>query len=394
MKRVVLAQAKRTAIGSFQGALAPISAVDLAASLFEGMFPEGGLPKNAVDEVYMGNVIQAGLGQNPARQAALKAGIPDAVPASTINTVCGSGLHAVGLAYQSILAGNAEIALAGGMESMSNAPHYLKGARSGLKLGNSELQDGILTDGLTCPICQTHMGITAENVAAEFNVTRAEQDEFAYHSQMKATAARKTGKFADEIVPITIKTRKEEILFDQDEFIKENTTLETLAGLRPAFKKDGTVTAGNASGINDGAAAMLVLSEESCNDHNIQPMAYIHGFSLVGLRPDIMGMGPVYAINKLKDKLNFKLEDIGLWELNEAFASQSVAVLRELGIDPVRVNVNGGAVALGHPIGASGARILVSLLWEMKRSGTKFGIASLCIGTGMGIAMLVENPAA
>jgi acetyl-CoA C-acetyltransferase len=393
MKRVAIAQAKRTAIGSFQGALASMSVVDMAASLMEGVFAEGKLDKRAIEEVYMGNVLSAGVGQNPARQAAIKAGIPDSVPASTINTVCGSGLHAVGLAYQSILTGNAAITLAGGMESMSTAPHYLKGARAGIKLGHAELQDAVLVDGLTCPISQVHMGITAENIAAEFNISRAEQDEFAYQSQMKAAAARKQGKFVDEISPLVIKTRKEEITFDQDEFIKEQTTVETLARLRPAFQKDGSVTAGNASGINDGAAAMLVLEEEKCLEYGVEPMAFIHGFSLVGLRPDIMGMGPLYAIQKLKARLNFKLEDIGLWELNEAFAAQSVAVVKELGIDPQKINVNGGAIALGHPIGASGARILVSLLWEMKRTGVKYGVASLCIGTGMGIAMLVENPA-
>lgn len=392
MKKVAIAQAKRTALGSFQGTLGSMSVVDLGARLIESVFVDSAIDKAAIEEVYMGNVLSAGNGQNPARQAALKAGIPEQVPASTINTVCGSGLHAVGLAYSSILAGNAEVVLAGGMESMSTAPHYLKSARGGLKLGNSEIIDAILIDGLTCPINSYHMGITAENVAAEFNISRSEQDEFAYHSQMKAAAARKQGKFKDEITPLKIKTRKEEIIFENDEFIRENTTIETLATLKPAFKKDGTVTAGNASGINDGAAAVIVLSDEQCKKLDVKPMAYIHGFSLVGLRPDIMGMGPVYAIRKLKSKLNFKMEDIGLWELNEAFAAQSVAVVKELGIPAEKVNVNGGAIAMGHPIGASGARILVTLLWEMKRTGTKYGIASLCIGAGMGIAMLVENP--
>ena len=394
MNKVFIAEAKRTAVGSFLGSLGSMPVVDLGAKLMEGVLADSPVGKDSIDEVYMGNVLQASNGQNPARQSAIKAGIPDTVPASTINTVCGSGLHAVGIAYQSILSGNADVVLAGGMESMSTAPHYLKTMRNGLKLSNGEILDGILTDGLSCPINNYHMGITAENVAAEFNVTRDEQDEFAVLSQTKAANAQKEGKFKDEIIPVTIKTRKSEIVFENDEFIKPGTSKETLSGLRPAFKKDGTVTAGNASGINDGAAAMLVLNESKCQELAVEPMAIIHGFSLVGLRPDIMGMGPLYAVRKLQEKLGFKMEDIGLWELNEAFAAQSVAVTRELAIPAEKINVNGGAIALGHPIGASGARILVTLLWEMKRTGTRLGIASLCIGTGMGIAMLVENPSA
>lgn len=393
-KKIAIAQAKRTPIGAFLGSMSSLTAVDLAANLIEGIFNDSPIDKTAVDEVYFGNVVSAGSGQNPARQAALKAGFPVQVPASVVNTVCGSGLHAVGLAFQSILAGNARIILAGGMESMSNVPHYVKNMRNGVKLGHSEMQDGILADGLTCPINQYHMGITAENVAREFQISRAEQDEYAYHSQMKAASARKEGRFNDEIHPILVKTRREEILVNQDEFIKENTTLEGLAKLRPAFTADGTVTAGNSSGINDGAAAMLVLEEDLCKQAGLQPMAIIHGFSMVGLRPDIMGMGPVYAVRKLQQQLDFDLQQVGLWELNEAFAAQSVAVVKELQIAEDKVNVNGGAIALGHPIGASGARILVTLLWEMKRRGTRFGIASLCVGTGMGLAMLVENPAA
>ncbi len=394
MKKVVIAQAKRSAVGSFMGTLAALPVVDLGTQIIEGVLAENAAIKTQIDEVYMGQVLTAGVGQNPARQAALKAGIPESVPASTINTVCGSGMHAVGLAAQSILAGNAELCLAGGMENMSASPHYLKNGRSGLRLGNAEMQDAILSDGISCPINQIHMGITAENVAAEFNVSRQDQDAFALQSQMKAAAARKNGRFVEEIQPVIIKTRKADVVFAQDEFIRENTTLEALAGLKPAFKKDGTVTAGNASGINDGAAAMLVLSDEKRAQLGLQPLAVIHGFSLAGLRPDIMGMGPIYAIRKLQAKLNFEMKEIGLWELNEAFASQSIAVVRELGIDESRVNVNGGAIALGHPIGASGARILVTLMYEMKRAGIKFGIASMCIGTGMGIAMLLENPAA
>ncbi|MBI9046064.1 MAG: acetyl-CoA C-acetyltransferase [Anaerolineaceae bacterium] len=394
MKKIFIAEAKRSALGSFQGSLQRMPLVDLGAQVMESVFSNNSIEKAAIEEVYMGNVLQAGNGQNPARQSALKAGIPENVPASTINTVCGSGLHAVGLAYQSILSGNAEVALAGGMESMSTAPHYLKSMRNGLKLSHGEILDSVLSDGLTCPINNYHMGITAENIAVEFNISRQEQDEFAVQSQAKAANAQKLGKFKDEINPLMIKTRKEEVVFEEDEFVKPNTTIETLARLRPCFKKDGSVTPGNASGINDGAAAMLVLSEEKCQELSVDPMAIIHGFSLVGLRPDIMGMGPVYAIRKLREKLNFVMEDIGLWELNEAFAAQSLAVVKELGIPSQKINVNGGAIALGHPIGASGARILVTLLWEMKRTGTRFGVASLCIGTGMGIAMLVENPTA
>ena len=392
MKKVAIVQAKRTAIGSFQGTLASMPLVEMGAQLMASLFEDGQIDKTALDEVYMGNVLSAGNGQNPARQSALKAGIPEHVPASGINTVCGSGLHAVGIACNSILTGNADIVLAGGMESMSTSPHYLKSMRSGLKLGNAEIRDAILVDGLTCPVNHVHMGITAENIATEYHVTRNQQDEFACQSQMKAAAARKEGKFKAEIIPLRVKTKREEIIFEEDEYIRENCSLEGLASLKPAFMNEGTVTAGNSSGINDGAAAVILVNEDKCSQLNIKPMGFIHGFSLVGLRPDIMGMGPAFAIRKLKAKLNFKMEEIGLWELNEAFAAQSVAVIKELAIPAEKVNVNGGAIALGHPIGASGARILVTLLWEMKRTATRFGIASMCIGTGMGIAMLVENP--
>ncbi len=392
MKKVAIVQAKRTAIGSFRGTLASMPLVELGAQLLESLFEDGPIDKTVVDEVYMGNVLSAGNGQNPARQSALRADIPEHVPASIINTVCGSGLHAVGIACNSILTGNAEIVVAGGMESMSTAPHYISSMRPGIKLGNAEILDAILVDGLSCPVNHVHMGITAENIASEYHITRNQQDEFACQSQMKAASARKEGKFKAEITPLIVKTKHEEIIFDEDEFIRENCSREGLASLKPAFKKEGTVTAGNASGINDGAAAVILVNEDKCIQESIKPMGFIHGFSLVGLRPDIMGMGPAFAIRKLKAKLNFRMEDIGLWELNEAFAAQSVAVIRELAIPAEKVNVNGGAIALGHPIGASGARILVTLLWEMKRSGTRFGIASMCIGTGMGIAMLVENP--
>ncbi len=391
MKKVAIASPVRTPIGSFGGALAPLSCVEIGAKAVEAVLKRSGVAADAIEEVYLGNVLQATLGQNPARQAAMKGGLPLQIPATTVNTVCGSGLHAVGLAFNSIRAGQAELALAGGMESMSNAPYAMKGARNGMRLGHGEILDTLVLDGLTCPFNSYHMGITAENVAEEFKVSRQEQDEFSLLSQQRAAAARQAGRFADEIVPVIIKTKKQEVTFKDDEFIRADTTIEKLAALRPAFKKDGTVTAGNASGINDSGAAMLVASEEKCRALNLAPMAFIRGYSLVGVRPEIMGMGPVYAVRKLLEAQNLTLKDIDLFELNEAFASQSIAVRKELGISPDKVNVNGGAIALGHPIGASGARILISLMYELKRSNRKLGIASLCIGTGMGIAMLVEN---
>lgn len=391
MKKVVIAYPVRTAIGSFGGSLAPLSCVEIGSRVVTAVLERSGIPGDAFDEVYLGSVLQVGNGQNPARQAAIKGGIAQHVPASTINTVCGSGLHAVGLAFNSIKAGQADLALAGGMESMSNAPYFIKGARNGLRLGHSEITDCMVVDGLTCPFNSYHMGITAENIAEEFGVSRQEQDEFALLSQRRAAAARQSGRFSDEIVPVVIKGKKSDVTFVEDEFIRVDTSLDKLAGLRPAFKKDGTVTAGNASGINDGAVAAVVASEEKCKALNLVPMAYIRGFSLVGVRPEVMGMGPVDAVRKLLAAQNMTVKDIDLFELNEAFASQSIAVRKELGIDLDKVNVNGGAIAMGHPIGASGARILVTLLHEMRRSKRRLGIASLCIGSGMGIAMLVEN---
>ena len=391
MKKVAIASPVRTPIGSFGGALAPLSCVEIGARTIEAVIKHSGVAADAIEEVYLGNVLQSTNGQNPARQAAMKGGIPLQIPATTINTVCGSGLHAVGLAFNSIRAGQVELALAGGMESMSNAPYAMKGARNGMRLGHGEILDTMVLDGLTCPFNNYHMGITAENVAEEFKISRQEQDEFALLSQQRAAAARQAGRFADEIVPVIIKGRKGDVTFKDDEYIRADAALEKLAALKPAFKKDGTVTAGNSSGLNDSGAAMLVASEEKCKALKLAPMAYIRGYSLVGLRPEIMGMGPVYAVRKLLEAQNLTLKDIDLFELNEAFASQSIAVRKELGVSPDKVNVNGGAIALGHPIGASGARILISLMYEMKRSGKKLGIASLCIGTGMGIAMLVEN---
>ncbi|CQR51790.1 Acetyl-CoA acetyltransferase [Paenibacillus riograndensis SBR5] len=344
-----------------------------------------------IDQIYLGNVLQAGIGQNPARQAALKAGIPIDVPASTINTVCGSGLHAVALAYNSILAEQGSVLLAGGMESMSNAPYVLKNARNGYKLGNGELIDSVVADGLTCPINKYHMGITAENIAAKYNISRLEQDEFAYGSQIKAREAKNKQVFAEQIVPVLTKTKKAEIWFSEDEHVRADTSKEKLSNLKPVFKENGSVTAGNASGINDGAAAVLVMSEDKCKEHAVQPLAYIKGYSLVGVDPAYMGMGPVKAISSLLREQGIPLEAIDLFEINEAFAAQALAVLKELGINPEKVNVNGGAIAIGHPVGASGARILVTLVHEMVRRSSRYGIASLCIGTGMGIAMLVEN---
>lgn len=391
MKKVAIASPVRTAIGSFGGALAPLSGVEIGARAVEAVLKRSGIAADAIEEVYLGNVLQATNGQNPARQAAMKGGIAQQVPATTINTVCGSGLHAVGLAFNSIRAGQAELVLAGGMESMSNAPYAMKGARNGLRLGHGEILDTMVLDGLTCPFNNYHMGITAENVAEEFKISRQEQDEFALMSQQRAAAARQAGRFADEIVPVIIKNKKGDVTFKDDEFIRADSTIEKLTSLRPAFKKDGTVTAGNASGINDSSAAMLVVSEEKCRALSLAPMAFIRGYSLVGVRPEIMGIGPLYAVRKLLEAQKLTINDIDLFELNEAFASQSIAVRKELGVSLDKVNVNGGAIALGHPIGASGARILISLMYEMKRSNKKLGIASLCIGTGMGIAMLVEN---
>ncbi|RDY32392.1 thiolase family protein [Lachnotalea glycerini] len=391
MKKVALVSPLRTAVGSFNGTLASLSAPEMATVVMKECLGQSNLEGSLIDEVYMGNVLQAGIGQNPARQAALKAGIPIDIPASTINTVCGSGLHAVALAYNSILAGQGSVMLAGGMESMSNAPYYLRNARNGYRLGSGELIDSLVTDGLTCPINKYHMGITAENVAEKYNITRQEQDEFSYESHRKATEAKSKKIFESEIVPVTIKKKKEEICFTEDEHVKPQTNVEKLSHLRTVFKADGTVTAGNASGISDGAAAMLVVSEDKCKEHNLKPVAFIKGYSLVGLDPAYMGMGPVKAVSTLLKKQGLTIDDIDLYELNEAFAAQSVAVAKELGVNTKKVNVNGGAIALGHPVGASGARILVTLLHEMTRTSAHYGVATLCIGSGMGIAMLVEN---
>lgn len=391
MKKVALVSPLRTAIGSFNKSLAPLSAPELGATVMTACLQQSKLEPALIDQIYLGNVLQAGNGQNPARQAALKAGIPIDVPETTINTVCGSGLHAVALAYNSILAEQGDIVLAGGMESMSNAPYLLRNARNGYKLGNGELVDCLVADGLTCPINNYHMGITAENVAEKYGISRLEQDEFAYESQIKAVEAKNKKVFEGQIVPVMIKNKKETIYFTEDEHIRGNTTKEKLATLKTAFKENGTVTAGNASGINDGAAAMLVVSEDKCKEHELKPLAYIKGYSLVGVDPAYMGMGPVKAISTLLKQQGMSIDDIDLFEINEAFAAQAIAVMKELGVNPEKANVNGGAIAIGHPVGASGARILVTLVHEMVRRSSRYGIASLCIGTGMGIAMLVEN---
>jgi len=391
MKKIALISPVRTAVGSFNGTLSTLNASELGTAVIQSCLEQSKLESSLIDAVYLGNVLQAGIGQSPARQAAVNAGIPVEIPASTINTVCGSGLHTVALAYDSILAEQNSIVLAGGMESMSNAPYLLKKARNGYRMGNGELVDSLVADALTCAINHYHMGITAENVAEKYNVTRKEQDEFSYNSHMKAAIAKNAKIFDSQIVPITVKKKKKEICFSEDEHIKPDTTLEKLSGLRTVFKTDGTVTAGNASPISDGAAAMLVASEDKCREYDLKPMAYIKGYSLVGVDPAYMGIGPVKAVSTLLKKQGLTIHDIDLLELNEAFAAQSVAVTKELGVDMSKVNVNGGAVAIGHPLGASGARILVTLVHEMMRRSARYGVASLCIGGGMGIAMLVEN---
>jgi acetyl-CoA C-acetyltransferase len=392
MGEVYILGACRTAIGSYGGGLKDIPAVKLGAEVIKEALKRAGISVEQIDEVLMGNVLQAGLGQNPARQAAIHAGIPVEVPAMTINKVCGSGLRAVSLAAQLILLGDADCIVAGGMENMSLAPYIMRSARWGARMGNTELVDEMVYDGLTDVFNQYHMGITAENVAEEYNVTRAEQDEFSAGSQQKTGRALETGRFNDEIVPILIPQRKgDPIVFNKDEFPRAGTTVETLAKLKPAFKKDGTVTAGNASGINDGAAAVIVASKEFVEKHGLKPMAKILSYGSRGVEPSVMGVGPIEAVRKALDKAGLTVEDMGLIEANEAFAAQSVAVAKGLNFPMDRVNVNGGAVALGHPIGASGARILVSLIHEMDKRDERYGLATLCIGGGMGTALVVER---
>lgn len=392
MSRVAVVAAKRSAVGSYGGSLKNVSAVDLGASVLKQTLESINLDPAIVDEVILGNVLSAGLGQNVARQVSLNAGIPKEVPAFTLNKVCGSGLKSVVLAVQSILAGDNEIVVAGGTESMSCAPYVLDSARWGARMGDTKFVDSMIRDGLSDAFHGIHMGVTAENIAEKYGFTREMQDELAATSQQRAEAAVKSGRFKDEIVPIEIPQRKgDPVIFDTDEFPRFGTTMETLAKLRPAFKKDGTVTAGNASGINDGAAILILMSEEKANELGMKPLAFIKSYASGGVDPRIMGTGPIPASQKALKKANLTVEDIDLIEANEAFASQALSVAHTLGFDMDKVNVNGGAIALGHPIGASGARIFVTLLNEMQKRDSKTGLATLCIGGGQGITVIVER---
>lgn len=390
-KKVVLAGACRTAIGKMGGTLSTTPAADLGAVVIREALRRAGVPADKVDQVYMGCVIQAGLGQNVARQASIKAGIPVEAPAMTINIVCGSGLNCVNMAAAMIQAGEADIVVAGGMENMSMAPYALKNARYGYRMGNAPMVDTMVNDALWDVFNDYHMGITAENVAEQWGLTREQLDEFAAASQQKACAAIESGRFKDEIVPVEVKQKKTTVVFDTDEGPRPGTTAEGIAKLRPAFKKDGIVTAGNASGINDGAAAVVVMSEEKAKELGVKPMATWVSGALGGVDPSIMGVGPVPATRKAMEKAGLKVSDMDLIEANEAFAAQSLAVAHDLEFDMSKVNVNGGAIALGHPVGASGCRILVTLLHEMEKRDAKKGLATLCIGGGMGCATIVER---
>jgi acetyl-CoA C-acetyltransferase len=392
MEDIVIVSAVRTAVGKFGGSLAKIPATELGAIVIKEALARAKVDPAQVSEVIMGQVLAAGAGQNPARQALLKAGLPKEVPGLTINAVCGSGLKAVMLAAQAIAWGDAEIVVAGGQENMSAAPHVLPNSRDGQRMGDWKLQDTMIVDGLWDVYNQYHMGVTAENVAKEQNIDRAAQDALALGSQQKAAAAQDAGKFKDEIVSVPIPQRKgDPVQFDADEFINKKTNAEALAGLRPAFDKAGSVTAGNASGLNDGAAAVVVMSAKKAKELGLKPLATIKAFGTTGLDPKIMGMGPVSATKKALTRAGWKASEVDLFELNEAFAAQACAVNKALDIDPAKVNVNGGAIAIGHPIGASGARILVTLLHEMQRRDAKKGVAALCIGGGMGVSLAVER---
>jgi len=393
INEVVIVSAVRTAIGSFQGTLKDVPAVTLGSIVIKDALARAGVAGEQVDEVIMGNVLSAGLGQNPARQAAIKAGLPHEVSALTINKVCGSGLKAVHLATQAILAGDADIIVAGGFENMSQAPYVLKNAREGFRMGDQKVVDTMIHDGLWCAFNDYHMGITAENLCDKYEISREEQDAFAARSQQRAEAAIAAGKFENEIVAVEILQRKgEPIVFAKDEFPRAGVTEESLGKLRPAFKKAGSVTAANASGINDGAAAVVVMSKKKAQELGIQPMAIISANASVGVDPAIMGTGPVKAVQKALAKAAATLDEIDVIEANEAFAAQSIAVDRELRFNHDKLNVNGGAIALGHPIGASGARILVTLLHEMEKRDAKMGLATLCIGGGQGVATVVKRP--
>lgn len=392
MTDVVIVSAARTAVGKFGGSLAKIAAPDLGATVIRAVLERAGVKPEQVSEVIMGQVLTAGSGQNPARQSLIKAGLPNAVPGMTINKVCGSGLKAVMLAANAIVAGDAEIVIAGGQENMSASPHVLPGSRDGFRMGDAKLVDTMIVDGLWDVYNQYHMGITAENVAKEYGITREEQDAFAALSQNKAEAAQKAGRFDDEIVPVAIPQRKGEPLqFATDEFVRHGVTAESLAGLKPAFSKDGSVTAANASGLNDGAAAVLVMSAQKAAALGLTPLARIKAYANAGVDPSVMGMGPVPASRRALERAGWTPGDLDLMEINEAFAAQALAVHKQMGWDTSKVNVNGGAIAIGHPIGASGCRILVTLLHEMAKRDAKRGLASLCIGGGMGVALAVER---
>ncbi len=391
MQEVVIVAAGRTAVGKFGGSLAKVAASDLGAHVIKGLLAQTGVSPEFINEVILGQVLTAGCGQNPARQAVIRAGLPNMVPAFTVGKVCGSGLKATHLAAQAIMCGDANIIIAGGQENMSASPHVLNGSRDGFRMGDAKLTDTMIVDGLWDVYNQYHMGITAENIAKKYDISRLEQDEFALASQNKAEAAQKAGKFKDEILPYEIVQKKGNIIFDNDEFIKHGATLESLSGLRPAFNKEGSVTAGNASGLNDGAAAVMMMSAKMANELGLKPLARIKAYSSAGIDPTIMGMGPVPATQLCLKKAGWTHQDVDLMEINEAFAAQAIGVNREMGWDTKKINVNGGAIAIGHPIGASGARILVSLLHEMVRRDAKRGLASLCIGGGMGVALAVER---
>ena len=394
MTDIVVVAALRTAIGKFGGALAKTPAPELGATVIRALLEKTGVKADAVSEVILGQVLAAGSGQNPARQASLKAGLPHAIPAMTLNKVCGSGLKAVMLAAQAVRCGDADIVIAGGQENMSAAPHVLPGSRDGFRMGDAKLVDTMIVDGLWDVYNQYHMGVTAENVAKKYGVTRAAQDAFAVASQQKAEAAQKAGRFTAEIVPVMIPQRKgDPLAFAADEFPKHGTTLDSIAGLKPAFAKDGSVTAANASGLNDGAAAVMVMSAARAKELGLAPIATIRAYASSGVDPAIMGMGPVPASRRALEKAGWKAGDLDLMEINEAFAAQACAVNQEMGWDTAKINVNGGAIALGHPIGASGCRVLVTLLHEMQRRHARKGLASLCIGGGMGVALAVERHA-
>jgi len=392
MDSVVIVAARRTAVGKFNGSLTTVPASTLGATVIKSLLKDTGLAGEQIDEVILGQVLTAGVGQNPARQSVIEAGLPKEVPAMTINKVCGSGLKALHLGAQAIQCGDAEIVIAGGQENMSMSPHVLSKSRTGMPMGNWEMEDSMIKDGLWDAFNQYHMGMTAENLTEEFGISREEQDAFAAASQQKAEAAQAAGKFADQIVAVTIPQRRgDPVVFETDEFIKPGTTAEGLTKLRPAFKKDGSVTAGNASGLNDGAAAVVMMSATKAAELGLQPLAKVAAYASAGVDPRIMGTGPIPATQRCLAKAGWSVDDLDLVEANEAFAAQAISVNRKLGWDTAKVNVNGGAIAIGHPIGASGCRILVDLLHEMKRRDAKKGLATLCIGGGLGVALAVER---